>query len=403
MFRIALTLLALRIVDVNFLQPAPGTGPTDHLVSGLVPLALLGLVAYAYPRLRSGGAQGVLALATGLFGVTIGVDAVHYARELGLSSDDVSGLISIPAGLTLMGLGARDLWRSRRADRWRYPRRVLYVAGLYLGVGIIIVPVGLGYVGTKVGRAVVPANHLGVPYENVKFETKDGLELEGWYIPSENGAAVISFPGRSGPQRQARMLARHGYGVLLFDRRGEGRSEGEPNVFGWGGDEDIKAAVRYLQTRDDLDPQRIGGIGLSVGGELMLEAAAETPDLRAVVSDGAGARTARETIDTEGTSTTYKLLSGISNGLKDATMMIATGQTPPKHLKDLVGKIAPRPLLLIADPESANGEKLTRLYYKHAKQPKALWEIPGAGHVNGAVSRKAEYEQRIVSFFDDAL
>ena len=50
------------------------------------------------------------------------------------------------------------------------------------------------------------------------------------------------------------MLARHGYGVLLFDRRGEGRSDGEPNIFGWGGGEDIKAAVRYLKTRDDVDP-----------------------------------------------------------------------------------------------------------------------------------------------------
>ncbi len=403
MFRIALALIALRIIDTNFLQPAPGTGLTDHLVSGLVPLALLGLVAYFYPRLRSGGGQGALALATGLFGITIGVDAVHYTRELGLSADDVSGFVSIAAGLALMGVGAVDLWRSRRADRWRYPRRAAILVAAFFGLQILVVPVGLGYVGTKVGRAVVPANHLGVPYENVKFETKDGLELEGWYIPSKNGKAVISFPGRNGPQRQARMLARHGYGVLVFDRRGEGRSDGEPNIFGWGGAEDIKAAVRYLQTRDDVDPKRIGGIGLSVGGELMLEAAAETPDLRAVVSDGAGARTARETIDTEGTSTTYKLLSGISNGLKDATMMIATGQTPPKHLKNLVGKIAPRPLLLIADPESDNGEKLTRLYYKHAKQPKALWEIPGAGHVNGAVSRKAEYERRIVSFFDQAL
>ena len=65
---------------------------------------------------------------------------------------------------------------------------------------------------------------------------------------------MISFPGRNGPQRQARMLARHGYGVLLFDRRGEGRSEGEPNGFGWGGDEDIKAAIAYLKTRADVDP-----------------------------------------------------------------------------------------------------------------------------------------------------
>ena len=82
----------------------------------------------------------------------------------------------------------------------------------------------------------------------MSFTTRDGLALEGWYIPSRNGAAVISFPGRKGPQRQARMLARHGYGVLLFDRRGEGRSEGEPNGLGWGGDEDIKAAIAYLQT-----------------------------------------------------------------------------------------------------------------------------------------------------------
>ena len=135
----------------------------------------------------------------------------------------------------------------------------------------------------------------------------------------------------------------------------------------------------------------------------MLEAAAETKDLRAVVSDGAGARTAREAIDTEGMSGVTKVMTGLSNGIKDASMTIAAGRTPPKPLKDLVDDIAPRPLLLIADPESDNGEKLNRLYIKRAKEPKALWEIPGAGHVNGAVSRKAEYEKRIVSFFDQAL
>ena len=258
----------------------------------------------------------------------------------------------------------------------------------------------MGYVSAKVGRAVVPANHLGVAYEDVTFKTGDGLELEGWYIPSRNGAAVISFPGRNGPQRQARMLARHGYGVLLFDRRGEGRSDGQPNAFGWGGDEDIKAAVRYLQTRADVDPGRIGGIGLSVGGELMLEAAAETTDLRAVVSDGAGARTMREELDTEGLSPVDKVLGTVGYALKDATMTIAANRLPPKHLKELVPRIAPRPLLLIADPESANGEKLNRLYFKAAREPKALWEIPGAGHVNGVASRPAEYERRVVAFFD---
>ncbi len=107
-----------------------------------------------------------------------------------------------------------------------------------------MLPIGLGYVTTHTGRAVVPANDLGVAYEDVTFTTSDGLELEGWYVPSRNGAAVIAFPGRNGPQKQTRMLARHGYGVLLFDRRGEGRSEGDPNSWGWGGDEGHRGGDR---------------------------------------------------------------------------------------------------------------------------------------------------------------
>ena len=74
----------------------------------------------------------------------------------------------------------------------------------------------------------MPAADLGAAYEDVAFETSDGFELKGWYIQSKNGAAVISFPGRASSQKRAKMLADHGYGVLLFDRRGEGESEGDP-------------------------------------------------------------------------------------------------------------------------------------------------------------------------------
>lgn len=66
------------------------------------------------------------------------------------------------------------------------------------------------------------------------FAAVDGLRLAGWYVSSHNGAAVIVAPGRStAVQRHARMLIRHGYGVLVFDRRGEGRSQGDANLYGW--------------------------------------------------------------------------------------------------------------------------------------------------------------------------
>jgi hypothetical protein len=403
-FRAAAAVVAVHVVDDTLIQPPAGTSAADHLVSAFVPLALIALAAWAYPRLR-GPARGALALLLGVMAGVMGVEAVHYANQVGASGDDFTGLLALPAGAVLMGLGAVTLWRTRRTDGnvvWRHARRVLLGLGGVVAVSAVVMPVAVAYITTHTARAVVPEDKLGVPHEDVRFTTSDGLELRGWYIPSRNGAAVIAFPGRNGPQRQARMLARHGYGVLLFDRRGEGRSEGEPNAWGWSGDRDVKAAIAYLQRRPDVDPERIGGIGLSVGGEMMLEAAAETPELRAVVSEGAGDRAFSDAMDHDA-SASERLLSAPAHAVKTAAVSVFANQTPPPNLKDVIGRISPRPFLLIAAPNSPNGEDLNRGYFRAAREPKALWEIPESRHVGGIAARPAEYERRVVGFFDRAL
>jgi hypothetical protein len=402
--RIAIAVIALHVLDDNFVQPQPGTAATDHLVSGLVPLAGLAVAAWALPRLR-GGRRGALELVLGVLGIVAGIEAVHYASTVGPSGDDFTGLLAIPAGVALLVDAVVTLWRTRRTEgrlAWRYGRRALLAVGAVLAAMTLVLPVALGYITTHTARSVVPANHLGVAYEDVSFETGDGLELHGWYIPSRNGAAVIAFPGRNGPQKPARMLARHGYGVLLFDRRGEGESDGEPNAWGWGGDADIKAAVRYLQSRPDVDPHRIGGIGLSVGGELMLEAAAETPDLAAVVSEGAGARMYSEEMREDMASRDRPLMA-VSAWVKQAAIAVFSNQSPPTDLRDLVGRIAPRPVLLIAAPKYGVGEELNRGYVRAAGDTATLWEIPESRHTGGLAARPAEYERRAVGFFDEAL
>jgi hypothetical protein len=404
LFLIAIALIALHVLDDNFVQPQPGTSPGDHLVSGLVPLALLSLAAWAYPRLR-GGRRGAHALAFGVLGIAGGIEGFHYTRELGPSGDDFTGLLSLAAGVLLLGLGVVTLWRTRRTDGrllWRYPRRALLGAAGVVVLGLVLVPVGLGYVTTHVGRAVVPPDHLGVAHENVEFTTSDGLELEGWYVPSKNGAAVIAFPGRNGPLAKTRMLARHGYGVLLFDRRGEGKSEGEPNSWGWGGDADVKAAIAYLQRRPDVDPDRIGGIGLSVGGEMMIETAADTDDLAAVVSEGAGARSFTEDMDQDGPALAKWTLGLAMSAAKTAAVAVSSNQAPPANLKDLAAKVD-QPMLLIAAPEKGVGEELNRGYAQAAGDSAELWEIPESTHVGGQKARPAEYERRVVGFFDEAL
>jgi hypothetical protein len=402
LFLLGIALIAVHVVDDNFIQPEPGTSAGDHLVSGLVPLTVLGLVAWAYPRMR-GAWQGATALVFGLLGIAAGSEGYHYATEVGASGDDFTSLLCLPAGVLLLGVGAVTLWRTRRTDGslwWRYPRRALIAAAAFVP-GFMVAMIALSYGTTHNGRAVVPADRLGVPHEDVTFETADGLELEGWYIPSRNGAAVISFPGRNGSQKQARILAKHGYGVLLFDRRGEGRSEGEPNSWGWGGDADAKAAIDYLQRRPDVDDDRIGAIGLSVGGEMLIETAAETDGLKAVVSDGAGARSYREERHYE-QDAVGKVLGGLVGMTKTASIAVFSNHAPPASLRDLAAKVD-EPLLLIAAPNSQHGEELNRLYARAAGETATLWEIPEAHHVGGIDARPEEYERRVVGFFDEAL
>jgi uncharacterized protein len=401
MFLLAIVAIALHVLDDNFVQPEPGTAAGDHLVSGLVPLAVLAFAAWAYPRLR-GGRRGAMALVLGVFGIVAGIEAVHYTSKVGASGDDYTGLLCIPAGLLLLGLGAATLWRTRRRPGnrpRRYLRRsLLAVAGAVVGL-FVVAPLSGAYLFTHLGRPVVPAANLGADYEQVSFTTSDGLELAGWYVPSRNGAAVIAFPGRNGPQKQTRMLARHGYGVLLFDRRGQGESEGDPHAFGWEGEKDIKAAVAFLQRRPDVDPERIGGLGLSVGGELMLHAAAETDDLKAVVSEGAGARSVAE----------FREMPDASIPMHAVETMITAGNAlfsnspPPPVMHDIVGRIAPRPVFIIWAPDGVDTEALNRGYYEAAGEPKTLWEIPESKHVGGLQARPREYERRVIGFFDDAL
>src|SRR5918995_3572359 len=264
--RLSLAVVALHVVDDNFLQPEPGTSPSSHLVSGLVPLTPLMAAATAYARSRP-GMRATWALLAGFFGVLAGTEAVYYTTAVGASGDDYTGLLSIPAGLLLLGLGALTLWTSRKLNArlwWRYSRRLLIAAGVLALAAVVLFPTALSYVVTHTARAEVPAPRLGAAHEEVAFTTSDGLRLQGWFVPSRNGATVIAFPGRSGPQKHTRMLVRHGYGVLLFDRRGEGASEGDPNIFGWHGERDLHAAAAYLRGRPDVDPGRIGGLGLSV-------------------------------------------------------------------------------------------------------------------------------------------
>ena len=251
-----------------------------------------------------------------------------------------------------------------------------------------------------------PANY-NMPFEDVTVTSLDGLNLVGWFIPSQNGAVIILQHGYKSTREEllneAEMLYRHGYGLLLTTVRAHDYSEGEMITFGMHEVQDMDAWYQYLLTRDDIDPDRIGMLGNSFGGMLVIQYAAQNQNIKAVVADSAFS----SLNDTVSTSVTYftdlpafpfaplivywaERETGFKTEDIDATKWIA--------------QISPRPVFLMqggADVViSANsGQRL----YDAAGEPKELWFEPNLGHVDFDSDKAGEFERRVVEFFDHFL
>ena len=259
-------------------------------------------------------------------------------------------------------------------------------------------PAGLAIVVTHKPRAVAAAADLGRASVPVALRTGDGLRLAGTYVPSRNGAAVLVFPGRAQTLPHARLLVRHGYGVLLIDPRGQGRSDGDPNRRGWGGQPDITAAVDHLASRPGV--RAVGAVGLSVGGEMLLEAAARDPRPAAVVSEGAGVRSLAEQMHLPDAPESLRWLS--THLVETAAGIVLADHLPPPDLVELMPGIAPARVLLIRGRDGNPDEVLNTVYRDAARGAATLWEAPG-GHTGALPQTPGEYERRVVGFLDRAL
>jgi pimeloyl-ACP methyl ester carboxylesterase len=246
------------------------------------------------------------------------------------------------------------------------------------------------------------------PYEAVTFAASDGAPLSGWYIPSQNGAAVIMVHAnngnRTGVLYHADVLANQGYGVLMFDVRGYGDSEANLYPLPRGGmAEDVLGAVAYLQSRSEVDRDRIGALGLSMGASIVLRAAAASTDIQAVVADGAS----ESSLDVDEIMA-FADLPPLAKAYIHYTSSVAFGlvglseDALGPQIRDVIDQIAPRPVLLISAGTEAE-ININRVFYANAGEPKTLWELPDAGHIQAIFSHAEEYHARLLTFFEDAL
>jgi uncharacterized protein len=401
-FSVATGVALVHALDDAFFHRQPGVGLGQHALAAAVSLVLgLGAI-YAFPYARP-AVRSSIALLFGALATVNGMLHVMHISDSGAAASDVTGVLAAAAGALLVGLAIAIPWLHRgegdAGPRRRWVYRVLAVpAGLLLFL-YTVVPMSIALTETHKYRETIGAPP-SADYREVGFEATDGVAISAWYRPPRNGATIIVVHGgggdRTGAVAHAELLARQGYGVLLHDARGRGKSEGVQNSYGWGWPKDVAGAIAFLKTREEVDPERIGALGLSTGADILIQVAGQGTDLKAVIADGTYAGSFEDAHDIMGFSAMTPFMA-----LEFATLGVTSGTTPGPAIEAMMKRIT-SPLLLVAagPPEKDAGE----LYDRAAgDRPVDVWYLPDVGHTAAIRQAAPEYEERVTAFFDAAV
>jgi len=402
-FSVATVVALLHALDDAFLLPGGGVPVTQHALAASIAAVATVLAVVRFPSLRP-GIRAAIAFTFGvLAGVNGGRHGFHIVNEGGPTANDLTGALALASGVVLIGLAAWIPFRHRGEGASgpvrRWVIRVLVPPAFLLAAAFAFMPVGMAIVDIhSLHRSI--GSPPDAAYQTVRFTASDDVDLEGWYRPSRNGASVLMISGGGGNRRStlrhAEMLVRHGYGVLVYDPRGSGNSEGTINSYGWGWEKDAAAALDFLAERDDVEPGRVGVLGLSTGADIAIDIAARRNDVKAVVADGSAA-IGYEDIK----AYTDDPLTRVPMWVLFKTIEVIQGRSgPDKSLAEQIAHShAPHLIVSAGKPEKEWGE----LYDKAGGAHSELWYLPTAGHTAALKQYPEAYEQRVVSFLDTNL
>jgi uncharacterized protein len=301
--------------------------------------------------------------------------------------------------------------RTSLASRRPWTRRVsLGALALVTGLAVAIA----GRNAARAWRATHPAREHVTADDRAKassdleglqeatFRTSDGLTLRGWYAPGERRAAVVFVHGVEANRTQllpeATVIHRHGYGVLVFDSRATGESDGSVSTWGDLEQRDVTAALDYVSARPDVGADRVAILGFSAGGSAAALVAARDRRVRALVLCGTWSSLEAEL------KRAYRRYGPLSWGPALAAFRVSGVDVDDVRPIDHVGEIAPRPILVVTgDREEGSPLSETRRLFDAAGDPKAMWVVPGAPHGGYLRTAPAAYETKVVDFLDRAL
>jgi uncharacterized protein len=245
-------------------------------------------------------------------------------------------------------------------------------------------------------------DHL--PREDVRFTSQDGTTFAAWFIPGARTRTILILHGYTACKNDmlshAAFLHDAGYSLLLLDLRACGDSGGAAVTLGGKERDDVQAAIAYLLTRADVDPNGIGVLGLSLGGALAILAACDARVVRAVVAESAF----------------RSLHSVVRHNFREFTHLpavpwadLTTRLTEWRH-KVRASRVAPEReidklqgcalLLIHAEDDDIVPVDHADALFARAPEPKELWRVPSAPHAMAYLAVGQPYAERVAAFFD---
>ncbi|MBI2679027.1 MAG: alpha/beta fold hydrolase [Candidatus Koribacter versatilis] len=254
--------------------------------------------------------------------------------------------------------------------------------------------------------------------EDVAIATADGTPLAAWFAQPQqwNGSAVILLHGvsdnREGVGGFARLFLQHGYSVLLPDARAHGASGGALATYGLREADDVHQWTSWLYHRQS--PTCVFGFGESMGAGIIVQAARTEPRLCAIVAESpfgdfreAAFDRIADRLKLTPTLARAAFTPTVDVGLRYAAWKYGvemTSASPAAALGSAEYQAAPVPVLLIHGLLDVNlRPRESRLIRAAAPDHVTIWYVPGAAHCGASSAQPAEFQRRVLGFYEKAL
>lgn len=281
--------------------------------------------------------------------------------------------------------------------KWR--KRIALAAGIVIVGGLVISWMVGGMLLAPKPRAIGPPPDE-LQAEPIVLESESGSVVAGWHLPVPDAQAVLVLghgyrESRLVALKRAGLWQEAGYSVVIIDFQAHGESPGAHITLGHLEQHDIRAAVAFA--KESYPSARVGVLGMSMGGAAAIFAS--PMDIDALVIESVYP-TFREAIHNR-VAEHLGPLAGFPAFLLLAQLKLRIGISPRELCPiDGIAKVGCPVFVISGANDTHTSADETKALFAAAGEPKQLWLVPNAGHVDLHEAAGEEYEGRVTAFWD---